>query len=62
MLNAVILTRGALEVADEIRPFLELDDEFTSPSPLHRLDPSPGEPLEFAILLQEAGLACQTAA
>lgn len=57
MLTGVILTRGALEVADEVRPFLDLDEDLRGAD--HGAgQPEFSEPLEFAVLLEEAALAC----
>jgi hypothetical protein len=57
MFTGVILTRGALEVAEEVRPYLELDDE---PEPGHANATREQDcfRLEFAVLLEEAALAC----
>jgi len=57
MLNAVILTRGALEVADELRPYFEADGD----EPIDA-DAVTGDRLEFAILLEEVALARSNAA
>lgn len=55
MLSGVILTRGALEIAEEVRPFLELDEEMNE---AERQDGTQeAERLEFAILLEEAAMA-----
>jgi hypothetical protein len=58
MLTGIILTRGALEIADEIRPFLDLEDDCPE------LDTSPHDdaPLEFAVLLHEAAMVQRGAA
>lgn len=57
MFTGVILTRGALEVAEEVRPYLELDDE-PEPEPAAATGEQDGFRLEFAVLLEEAALAC----
>lgn len=55
MLSGVILTRGALEIAEEVRPFLELDEEMNE---AEQLDGNQmAERFEFAILLEEAAMA-----
>lgn len=55
MLSGVILTRGALEIAEEVRPFLELDEEPHEPEP--RGGAQAAERIEFAVLLEEAVMA-----
>jgi hypothetical protein len=55
MLSGVILTRGALEIAEEVRPFLELDDEIGEAEQQGGTEMA--ERIEFAILLEEAAMA-----
>lgn len=55
MLSGVILTRGALEIAEEVRPFLELDDEAGEAEP--KEGGHMAERIEFAVLLEEAAMA-----
>lgn len=57
MLTGVILTRGALEVAEEVRPFLDLEEDPQSAEGEAGQPEFPGH-LEFAILLEEAAMAC----
>ncbi len=61
MLNGIILTRGALEVAEEVRRYLELDeeggDQGSAPA-----TPGDEDQIEFAVLLSEAAMAQRKAA
>jgi hypothetical protein len=57
MLTGIILTRGALEVADEVRRYLELEDDNGVPAGNEAWGPA--DELEFAVLLEEAARVCQ---
>jgi len=61
MLNGIILTRGALEVAEEVRRYLELDEEGgeVGSAPSNQGDE---DQIEFAVLLSEAAMAQRNAA
>jgi hypothetical protein len=57
MLTGIILTRGALQVADEVRRYLELEEDNGVPAGTE--DWGPADELEFAVLLEEAGRVCR---
>lgn len=60
MLNGIILTRGALEVAEEVRRYLELDEEGGEPGSAPAT-PGDEDQIEFAVLLSEAAMAQRNA-
>ncbi|MBE7542802.1 MAG: hypothetical protein M9913_20605 [Bryobacteraceae bacterium] len=58
MLTGIILTRGALEVAEEVRRYLELEED-NNGVPASNEKWEPADRLEFAVLLEEAGRVCR---
>lgn len=56
MLNGIILTRGALEVAEEVRRYLELDDEGGEAASA-LANQRDEDQIEFAVLLDDATMA-----